>query len=356
MKWVDKERLIHSLKTLVACLLGFLLTDILSLSADQWIVITIIVVMCAQLYVGGVMQKAYLRFLGTVLGCLFAMLAIIFFGDNHLAVAGTIGLSAFIFSYLATGQENLSYAGTLGAVTTSIIMLGEQPTIIFAAERFLEISVGILIASMVSQFFLPIHARTHLLASQVSTLKALRAYYESMTHPENPSLSSNSSYQELDEDIVKSLLKQRQLAKESIHEPFAQHFDPKAFIPFLYAERESLRAMNFMQNALIHLQKEESSLIHFNAMHQFHFYILKALDQLIEAVQSQDEVKTPIDLTQWINFKNDIQSHYKMASKDVLFYLNGFLFSADILVHALKTLTTLYHARLNVLLKDRHVA
>lgn len=134
--WIDTERLIHSFKTSVACIAGFLLAKIVGLRADQWIVITIIVVMCAQLYVGSVMQKSYLRFLGTIIGCLFATITIIFFGDSFLSILITIALSSFIFSYIATSQESLSYMGTLGAVTTIIIMLGQKPTVIFAGEQF----------------------------------------------------------------------------------------------------------------------------------------------------------------------------------------------------------------------------
>src|SRR3990167_8470194 len=155
-KWINIERVIHSIKTAAAVTIGFLLTRLVGFPADQWIVITILVVMCAQIYVGSVIQKAYLRFLGTMIGCLGATLAIVIFGHTSVTVAITLGLASFTFSYIATGQESLSYAGTLGAVTTAIIMLGQSPTITFAAERFLEISVGLFIATVVSQFFLPI--------------------------------------------------------------------------------------------------------------------------------------------------------------------------------------------------------
>src|SRR3990167_1937548 len=214
--WMDSERFIHSIKTTLACIIGLTISRLIGFPADQWVIITIIVVMCAQIYVGSVLKKSYLRFLGTLIGCLFAMTAIMISNSSDISILLTIGLSSLIFSYIATSQENLSYAGTLGAVTTAIIMLGQVPTLTFAMERFLEISVGLFIATIVSQFILPINARTHLERTQAKTLEQLRDYYtESLV---NKNDMEQNSKDELDENIVKSLSKQRQLAKESVHE------------------------------------------------------------------------------------------------------------------------------------------
>src|SRR5579862_2186173 len=177
---INLERFIHSIKTAIACIIGFIITKLLGFPSDQWIVITIIVVMCAQLYVGSVLQKAYFRLLGTLIGCLFAAISLMIFGYNYLTALATIAFSSFVFSYAATSRENLIYTGTLGAVTTAIILLGQTPTLKIALERLIEISVGILIATLVSQFILPIHARTHLRKAQADTLKQLLSYYTAL--------------------------------------------------------------------------------------------------------------------------------------------------------------------------------
>src|SRR4029078_5567726 len=115
-----------------------------------------------QIYVGSVIRKVYLRFIGTIIGCLFAAVTLATLGHTYSSILIAIALSTFIFSYFAIGQESFGYAWTLGAVTTVIIMLGQNPTLFFATQRFLEISAGLLIAALVSQFILPIHAGTHL--------------------------------------------------------------------------------------------------------------------------------------------------------------------------------------------------
>jgi uncharacterized membrane protein YgaE (UPF0421/DUF939 family) len=297
-RFINIEYLTHSFKTLIACFIGILLTYIISFPSDQWIVITIIVVMCSQLYVGSVLQKSYLRFFGTLIGCLFAVVALVTFGDNRLAIACTVGLSSFIFSFISVGKENLSYACTLGAVTTAIIMLGQKPTVALAAERFLEISVGILIATLVSQFILPIHARTHLRRAQINTLEKMRNYYKASLTKAGSQLDK-LNYLELDEEIVKTLLKQRQLAVESKREPMGAVFNQERFLQKIYCEKEMLRAITFMHIAYVKILKASPNFAFSPALTQFNQEALDAFDAIIKALGEGSQ-----KLTLWFRILN----------------------------------------------------
>lgn len=341
MRYINIERLIHSIKTVIACLLGLLLTKAIGLAAEQWVIITILVVMCAQIYVGSVMQKAYLRFLGTLIGCLFAALTIIVAGDTPTAIVITIAVSSFIFSYVATKQENLTYAATLGAVTTAIIMLGQKPTLGFAFDRFLEISLGVFIATLVSQFVLPIHASVHLRRAQASTLKQLIDYYKKTLMNTEP--KDDVDYHDLDEEIVKSLLKQRQLAKESTRERLGPAFSTEHFMRSLYAERESLRAMTFMQNALANSPETRQLFTQSTAAMAFSQAVLQTLETLTKALEEENEETLSITPPSIQDFSQEIQarplSHWP---SEQMIYLDGFLFSAQILSNSLAELATLY--------------
>jgi uncharacterized membrane protein YgaE (UPF0421/DUF939 family) len=289
-KFIDPERLIHSFKTAIACMAAFLLAQIVGFNGSQWLVITTIVVMCAQIYVGSVLNKAYLRFFGTLMGCLFAILMLKTFGDSYLATGITIGLSSLFFSYIATGQENLSYAGTLGAVTTAIIMLGQKPTITFATERFLEISVGILIATLVSQFILPIHARTHLRRTQADTLSQLRDYFAACMISHDAE-TDPMQYEDLDESIIKSLTKQRQLSKEAVRERLGTtSYDPEKFVESLRYEREILRAIDFMHIAYVNAKAPFTKT---NGLTAFNDAIVLSFNALIRAIEADDNAKQP---------------------------------------------------------------
>jgi uncharacterized membrane protein YccC len=348
-KWLDSESLIHSIKTAIACILGFILTLIIGLP-DPWIVVTIIVVMCAQIYVGGVMQKSYLRFLGTLVGCLFAILALLLLGHSTVAIAITIGLASLIFSYFAVSQENLGYAGTLGAVTTIIILVGQQPTLIIAAQRFLEISLGILIATCASQFILPIHARTHLRRMQAKTLEQLRDYYQACMLPQNSQLEKNGlaasaliAHQEFDEIIIKSLSKQRQLAKDAAREPLGDAFDSEHFVQSLQCEKEMLRAIDFMWHALSKLKFKHPALVDSSLLTAFNVDTIQSFNTLITIITSQRVTDTNyIQLTSFTHLKHDLRNAYPDISSEELTYLDGFLFAVNTFIVNLATLAKLY--------------
>lgn len=345
-RFINIERLIHSLKTCIAAILAFALTKIINFPADQWIVITVIVVMCAQIYVGSVIQKSYLRFLGTLTGCLFASFMLIMYGHTGLSIASAIGIAAFVFSYIATGQENLTYAGTLGAVTTTIIMLGEHPTVTFAAERFMEISIGILIAALVSQFILPIHARTHLRRAQAETLGLIQDYYQAVMSSLRQE-DNTIDYHDLDEAIVKTLLKQRQLAKESKREPLGQPFDPYDFSRSLFLEREILRAITFMQTALEHVKQAEAIFTHSDHAKAFNNAIINAFATLKLAANSNTPPSDSITIPSLDQIKQEIAQSINMPSREELIYIDGFLFSAEVMLGSLKKLTEMYNIQIS---------
>lgn len=341
-RWINIERLTHSVKTVIAVAIGILLTTLLSIKGSQWIVITIIVVMCAQIYVGSVLQKAFLRFLGTLIGCLFATITIVLIGDTHLSVLITICLSSFIFSYVSSG-ENLSYTSTLGAVTTAIIMLGQTPTIALAGERFLEISIGLLIATLVSQFVLPIHARTHLRRAQAATLEQLQDYYKIvMMDNGKPTVD----YHDLEEPIVLSLLKQRQLAKESKREPLGLEFNQEHFMQSLYCEREILRAITFMQSASTHINKSTFNFFQQPALIAFNKMVVNALSTLMKVIDDQKPGDEPIYITGVAELKEAIERNINISPREELLYIDGLLFSAESLADSLKKLAVLYRVPL----------
>lgn len=340
-KYIDIERLIHSIKTTIACVLGFLFAKFIGFSADQWVVITIIVVMCAQIYVGSVVQKAYSRFLGTVIGCLFAATMLMSAGNSNAAIAATIGLSSFIFSYIATGQESLSYAGTLGAVTTAIIMLNQAPTLKLAAERFLEISIGLFIASVVSQFVLPIHARTHLRRSQAATLEQLKNYYSLVMM--QPATTETVDIADLDEQIVKALIKQRQLAKESIRERNNGIFDTAHFMQSLYCEREILRAITYMHNALLFIKTKEGAFLKLSSLQIFNQTVIQSLTVIVAAINANEPYTTPAPIPSVNELKEEFDQNRGMTSREELIHADGLLFSAEILANSLAKLIKLYN-------------
>ena len=292
---LNTERFVHGLKTALACLIGFAITKSVHFPVDQWLLITIIVVMCAQLNVGSVIQKSYMRFLGTFTGSLLAALTLLFFGTNDLATAIIVGLSALIFSYIATGKKSFSEAGTLGAVTVIIILIGQHPTVITAAERFIEISIGILIAAIISQFVLPVHARRHLRDTQAATLRQLRAYYLATLLTDQTN-KINENYHEIDESIAQSLITQRKLANEAKREPLGTAFDTDHFQQSLACEKEILRSISFMHHVYEISPDSKKLFSSMSVLYDFHDKICCALQDIANAIQHRKSAKDSVHL------------------------------------------------------------
>ena len=307
---------------------------------DQWLIVTIIVVMCAQLSVGSFIQKSYVRFLGTLCGSILALLTLLLFGQNQIATAFAVATAAIFFSYVATGEKNYSDAGTLGAVTVVIILISNNPTPLTAFERFLEISVGILIAALISQFILPMHARKHLRETQAATIKKLRAFYLATLFTDQTQ-EKIEEYQTLDESIAQSLIKQRKLAMDAEREPLGGKFNLSHFQQLLYSEKEILRSIVVMHHVYKASPASKKLFTKIEIVKEFHEKICHALEKISVCLGSTDKAKISIHIPQIQLLKDNICAQMKDTPPETGAYLNVFLFSAEILVKHLRKLIKL---------------
>lgn len=336
---MDTERLTHGLKTAFACLVGFILMRVFHPYIDQWLLITIIVVMCAQLSVGSMIQKSYMRFLGTVLGSSIAALTLLIFGFNELVFAIVITLSVLVFSFIATGEKSFSESGTLGAATVVIILINPHPTLMVALTRFLEISLGILLAALVSQFVLPMHASKHLRETQAKTLRKLRIFYLSVSHAEETK-EEGDEYLKLDESIALTLIKQRKLATDSSRELFVEAFNRLRFQNILQIEKEILRCIAAMHH-IYELSAFTKQLFTSEDMQKdFHMHIAGLLENMATFIERSKEV--PVTTMPNIEIlKAFVYSKEDTCSREDRVYLDAFLFAAESLIAQLESLLKL---------------
>ena len=335
---MNTERLIHGVKTMIAVLIGFSLTRIISFPYAQWVVISILVVMCAQIYVGGVLQKSYIRFLGTLCGCVIALISIELFHSSLWAISIILALSSFFFSYIATaGKDTLSYFGTMGGVTLSIILLGTRdPSFDFAAARFLEITVGIFIATVVSQFLFPIHAKTHLQKAQTETMRKLIEFYDKTLISEVVAVQTVQEHN-LDEEIDKSLLKQRQLEKETNKDLFNSSYNTTQFSQYLFCERQILRAINFMHVAQDGLKKNSQTADILHHFKKFHQEVLVALTMIEDKMKGGNNDIDSIEIPSM----EDLRHASVALSLDERIYFDSLLFHSELIIEHIQKLKEL---------------
>lgn len=334
----ETERFIHSLKTALACLMGFTVAKFTHFRTEQWLIITTLVVMCAQINVGSVIQKSYMRFLGTLAGSALAILTLQLFGANNLASIIVVTLSAVFFSYIATSDKSYSDSGTLGAVTVCIILIGQNPTVKSGVERCIEISIGILIAALVSQFIFPIHARRHLRDNQAKTIRQLRSLYLRI-FSSHITEKTTEELQILDENISKSLIVQRKLANEAKREHFKRKFNANFFTQCLRCEKEIMRSIIFMNYAYQASPETRKVISDLDLFKEFHKQVTHALEKI--AVSIETRKNQTISLPEITPLKNALHNEIELADEELEIQLCAFLFCAETLVNRLDRVVVL---------------
>lgn len=235
------EHFTNAVKTSLACLIGFLVADFFKLESKQWVLITIIVVMTTQTSVGGALQKSYLRFLGTIVGALIAMLTVIFFKGNVVVVNSIVVLSVFVFSYLVALSAEVGQAWSLGAVTVTIILLSKTPNLHFAGLRLIEILSGIIIALVVNIAVFPISATKKLKKLLAENLKISESYYQSIFD------GDNEKCHVIEKEMMNNFMRAQKLFEEAKVEP---GIDKKCYLDILFHEKRLFRAINLLEHYL----------------------------------------------------------------------------------------------------------
>lgn len=131
----------QSLRTAMAAALAYWLTELLHLPGGYWAAISAIVVMQSE--VGATVLASRDRFAGTIMGALVGWLTAMVWHHSIFVFALAVLVVMMLCSLL-----NYKNAGRLGGVTIAIIVLAPQfgPVWKVAVERFLEVSVGIIVS------------------------------------------------------------------------------------------------------------------------------------------------------------------------------------------------------------------
>lgn len=147
------REVVFSLKSFAAAMLALFIAFRLDLSEPMWSVTTVYVV--SQPLAGMVLSKSIYRVIGTVIGALASLAFIALFSDSRelfcLALALWMGLGTAITVYLRDAPQ--AYIGMLAGYSAAIIGLAvalePQSAFDIAVARCLEITLGIVCATLV---------------------------------------------------------------------------------------------------------------------------------------------------------------------------------------------------------------
>lgn len=177
LEWVEPLRVQFAIKLTLAGLITYYLANWMRLEEPGWGVATCVVLVMAK-HVGAIGEKAILRTLGNFIGGAVGVLLIGNFADNGLALMGGFFIiTAFCsWRYGGTGHP---YAFLLAAVTLNRIVVPNFNTPDAAWEtatnRVLEITLGILVSTIVYSVLWPRYARVEFLDETRDSLRDLAA-------------------------------------------------------------------------------------------------------------------------------------------------------------------------------------
>jgi len=141
---ISRAVLINSLRTTLATVASLLLARTLKLPEFYWAPISAIVIMLSTI---NPLTLAWQRFAGTALGAALGALVATYFGENWIVYGVGIFACGIISALLRLGP-----AYRFAAIAFSIVLLiaHTRPPWIVATHRFVEVSLGIAVALLIT--------------------------------------------------------------------------------------------------------------------------------------------------------------------------------------------------------------
>jgi len=153
-KWVtrigiSRAVLINSVRTAVAAVVSVLLARMLKLAEFYWAPISAIVILLSTI---NPLTLAWQRFVGTALGAALGALLASFLGQNWIVYGLGIFACGIISALLRLGA---AYRFAAIAFTIVVLIAHTRPPWIVATHRFVEVSLGIAVALLLTVLWPP---------------------------------------------------------------------------------------------------------------------------------------------------------------------------------------------------------
>ena len=207
-----KKYFTYAIKTAVAGILSLGLSRIIHLAEGYWAAISAIIVM--QSNVGAAVNAAWSRLAGTAIGAAIAAIIVLFWNSNVVSFGIAVTLTVLICVSLGLME---SYR--LAAVTVAIVMLvaNQGSPVVLALHRFLEVSLGIIVALLVSTFLWPSRARSHLRKGIADALLHLNSLFQAVI--QRFLGETDMPVDELRARVTKIIIRNNELLKQAMYEP-----------------------------------------------------------------------------------------------------------------------------------------
>jgi uncharacterized membrane protein YccC len=227
----------QAIKTAIAGVAAMYVTGLFHLPQGYWAAVTALIVM--QSNVGATLSASRTRLAGTAVGALVGGVFMALLGNNMLDFGLAVAVAFFLCFVLRMPDSQ-----RLATVTIAIIMLIPQSASAWtvALHRFIEVSLGILIALVVSLTLWPNHARRSLREGLAAALVKLGSLYQAMTGSYGTGRfpSGSDSVEALNEQVSEAFRKNTTLIENSLQEAFGPMRERES-LALLAAQVERIR-------------------------------------------------------------------------------------------------------------------
>lgn len=184
-----------------------------TLISGTWCVLSTFVVM--QAHLGGTYRAAWVRFLGVLIGSLMGGLFTSLFGSNAI----TLGISV-VLTVLSCSLFQIKDSIRIACLSLSVVMIlwGMQPSISpwkFGWYRFLDSTIGILIAVLVSHTLWPTKATQKLRLSVAKTVHMINRLFQMELSLRPPPKNFQTIHNRLTRDIEQSIMQAQNFLSDS---------------------------------------------------------------------------------------------------------------------------------------------
>lgn len=184
-----------------------------TLISGTWCVMSTFVVL--QAHLGGTYRAAWGRFLGVLIGSLMGGLFTSIFGSNAI----TLGVSV-VLTILACSLFQIKDSIRIACLSLSIVMIlwGLHPSIspwLFGWYRFLDSTLGILIAVVVSHTLWPTQATKTLRLTIAKTVESINHLFQMELSLKPPSTNYPRVHKKFTQDIEKMIANTRSFLIDS---------------------------------------------------------------------------------------------------------------------------------------------
>ncbi len=226
-----------------------------TLISGTWCVVSTFVVM--QAHLGGTYRAAWVRFLGVLIGSFMGSVFTTLFGSTAIA----LGISV-VLTVLSCSLFQLKDSIRIACLSVSVVMIlwGLHPSISpwqFGWYRFLDSSLGILIAVIVSHTLWPTKATQKLQLSIAKILQLINRFFQTELSLKTPPKNQEKARKKIMNDIEQSIIEAQNFLVDSQLEVLSR-----------------TRRIEEWSNLFVHLQLIFDSI---KELHAFHTYGLKRI-------------------------------------------------------------------------------